>query len=173
MVYGMIQRHSADFDIVSAVGKGTTMRVTFPAYTQPLVSVPRTADVLAPMRRLRVLLIDDDPIIIKALEDALAGDGHMTIAASGGQAGLDAFAATLATPHPFDLVVTDLGMPTIDGRRVANGVKAQSSKTPVIMLTGWGSRMIAENETPPNVDRVLSKPPKLQELRAAIRDLVP
>ena len=44
MVYGMIQRHSAEFDIESDVGKGTTMRVTFPAYTQPLVSAPRTAD---------------------------------------------------------------------------------------------------------------------------------
>ena len=62
-------------------------------------------------------------------------------------------------------------MPTVDGRRVADGIKAQSARTPVIMLTGWGSRMIAEKETPPNVDRVLGKPPKLQELRAAIRDL--
>jgi signal transduction histidine kinase/ActR/RegA family two-component response regulator/uncharacterized membrane protein affecting hemolysin expression len=172
MVYGMIQRHSAEFDIESDVGKGTTMRITFPAYTQPLVSAPRSADTHSPMRRLRVLLIDDDPIIIKALEDALVGDGHMTVAASGGQAGLDTFASARGTPHPFDLVVTDLGMPTVDGRRVADGIKSQSSRTPVIMLTGWGSRMIAEKDTPPNVDRVLSKPPKLQELRAAIRELV-
>ena len=42
-----------------------------------------------PMRRLRVLLIDDDPIIIKALEDALVGEGHVTVTANGGQAGLD------------------------------------------------------------------------------------
>jgi len=172
MVYGMIQRHSAEFDIESDVGKGTTMRITFPAYTQPLMATPRTPVAHSPLRRLRVLLIDDDPIIIKALEDSLAGDGHVTVAASGGQAGLDAFAGALASAHPFDLVVTDLGMPTVDGRRVADGIKSQSSRTPVIMLTGWGSRMIAEKETPPNVDRVLSKPPKLLELRAAIRELV-
>jgi signal transduction histidine kinase/ActR/RegA family two-component response regulator/uncharacterized membrane protein affecting hemolysin expression len=172
MVYGMIQRHSAEFDIESEMGKGTAMRVTFPAYTQPLVSKPRATDVHTPMRRLRVLLIDDDPIIIKALEDALAGDGHVTISANGGQAGLDAFVAALATPHPFDLVVTDLGMPTIDGRRVAEGIKSHSSRTPVIMLTGWGSRMIAEKEIPAHVDRVLGKPPKLLELRTAIRELL-
>jgi signal transduction histidine kinase/ActR/RegA family two-component response regulator/uncharacterized membrane protein affecting hemolysin expression len=172
MVYGMIQRHSAEFDIESEVGRGTTMRVTFPAYTQPLLANPRAIDAHAPVRRLRVLLIDDDPIIIKALEDALAGDGHVTIAANGGQGGLDAFAAALASPHPFDLVVTDLGMPTIDGRRVAEGIKSLSSRTPIIMLTGWGSRMIAEKETPAHVDRVLGKPPKLQELRTAIRELV-
>ena len=172
MVYGMIQRHSAEFDIESAVGKGTTMRVTFPAYTQPLIATPRAIDSHAPMRRLRVLLIDDDPIIIKALEDSLAGEGHVTVAANGGQAGLDAFARAHGTNHPFDLVVTDLGMPTVDGRRVAEGIKAQSSATPIIMLTGWGSRMIAEKETPPCVDRVLGKPPKLQELRSVIRELV-
>jgi CheY-like chemotaxis protein len=172
MVYGMIQRHSAEFDIESAVGQGTTMRVTFPAYTQPLMTKPRATDVHVPMRRLRVLLIDDDPIIIKALEDALAGEGHVTVAANGGQAGIEVFAAALASVHPFDLVVTDLGMPTIDGRRVAAGVKSQSPRTPVIMLTGWGSRMIAEKEVPAHVDRILGKPPKLTELRAAIRELI-
>ena len=171
MVYGMIQRHSAEFDIESAMGKGTTMRVTFPAYTQPLVAKPRAPDAHAPMRRLRVLVIDDDPIIIKALEDALAGEGHVTVAANGGQAGLEVFAVALASVHPFDLVVTDLGMPTIDGRRVAEGIKSHSPRTPVIMLTGWGSRMIAEKEVPDHVDRVLGKPPKLNDLRAAIREL--
>jgi signal transduction histidine kinase/ActR/RegA family two-component response regulator len=172
MVYGMIQRHSAEFDIESAVGRGTRMRVTFPAYTQPLVAAPRAAETHTPTRRLRILLIDDDPIIIKALEDSLAGDGHVTVAASGGQAGLDAFSSALSTHHEFDLVITDLGMPTVDGRRVAEAIKQRSSRTPVVMLTGWGSRMIAEKETPAYVDRVLSKPPRLQDLRAALRELV-
>jgi signal transduction histidine kinase/ActR/RegA family two-component response regulator len=173
MVYGMIQRHSAEFDIESEVGRGTTMRITFPAYTQPLMAKPRAPDAHAPMRRLRVLLIDDDPIIIKALEDALASDGHLTVTASGGQAGIDAFVSAHGSAHPFDLVITDLGMPTVDGRRVAQGIKGHSPKTPVIMLTGWGSRMIAEKEYPPHIDRVLSKPPKLQELRTAFRELIP
>jgi ActR/RegA family two-component response regulator len=60
----------------------------------------------------------------------------------------------------------------VDGRRVAEGIKSRSPKTPVIMLTGWGSRMIAEKETPPCVDRVLSKPPRVQDLRRALRELV-
>ena len=90
------------------------------------------------LRRLRVLLIDDDPIIIKALEDAFDGDGHVTVAASGGRAGLAQFAAAQGTENSFTLVVTDLGMPDIDGRRVAEGIKQISPHTPVIMLTGWG-----------------------------------
>jgi len=172
MVYGMIQRHSAEFDIESDVGKGSTMRIMFPAYTQPVMAAPRPTDGHLPTRRLRILLIDDDPIIIKALEDALAGDGHVTVSASGGQVGLDTFGAAMGTNHAFDLVVTDLGMPAVDGRRVAEGIKQRSPRTPVIMLTGWGSRMIAEKETPPFVDRVLSKPPRLQDLRGALRELI-
>jgi CheY-like chemotaxis protein len=172
MVYGMIQRHSALFDIASVPGEGTTIRIEFIAYTRPLLedSGPNAAP--AEMRRLRVLVVDDDPIIIKALEDALTGDGHAVQSAPGGQAALNMFEKALAAPHPYDVVITDLGMPTIDGRRVAETVKRLSPRTPVVMLTGWGSRMLAEKEVPANVDRLLAKPPRLLELRATLRSLV-
>jgi CheY-like chemotaxis protein len=172
MVYGMIQRHSAEFEIESAVGRGTLMRIAFPAYTQPLLATQRQSTPQLPMRRLRVLVVDDDPIIIKALEDALGGDGHIVVSASGGQAGLDAFSSARGTSGEFSLVITDLGMPHVDGRRVAEGIKRLSPVTPVIMLTGWGNRMLAEHDTPTHVDRVLSKPPRLVELRSALRELV-
>jgi signal transduction histidine kinase/ActR/RegA family two-component response regulator len=172
MVYGMIQRHSAEFEIDSTVGKGTTMRIAFPAYTQPLVSTTRTNVSHGPIRRLRVLVVDDDPIIIRALEDALGGDGHVVVSASGGQAGIETFTSAMGSPNEFALVITDLGMPHVDGRRVAENVKRISGRTPVIMLTGWGNRMLAEHDTPPHVDRVLSKPPRLADLRLAIREMV-
>jgi CheY-like chemotaxis protein len=121
--------------------------------------------------RLRILLIDDDPIIIKALEEALGADGHVTVAAGGGQAGIDAFRAALGTADAFALVITDLGMPRVDGRKVAQTVKTLSPRTPVILLTGWGQRMLADSDIPPHVDRLLSKPPRLQELRRAIKEL--
>jgi CheY-like chemotaxis protein len=144
----------------------------FPAYTQPTLAAQRASTPHLPMRRLRVLVVDDDPIIIKALEDALGGDGHVVVSANGGQAGLDTFASARGTMNEFALVITDLGMPHVDGRRVAEGIKKLSSKTPVIMLTGWGNRMLAEHDTPTHVDRVLSKPPRLAELRGALRELV-
>jgi CheY-like chemotaxis protein len=69
------------------------------------------------------------------------------------------------------LVITDLGMPYVDGRKVATAVKTESPQTPVVLLTGWGRRLIAENDTPPHVDRILSKPPKLAALRTALVEL--
>jgi signal transduction histidine kinase/ActR/RegA family two-component response regulator/uncharacterized membrane protein affecting hemolysin expression len=171
MVYGMVQRHSAEFEIDSAVGRGTTMHVIFPAYTQSFLATMRMPATPFTQRRLRMLLIDDDPLIIKAMEDALSGDGHLITSASGGQAGIDTFATAHGTDDAFAVVFTDLGMPRVDGRKVADTVKRLSPDTPVILLTGWGQRMLAENEIPPHVDRVLSKPPRLQELRIAIREL--
>ncbi len=69
-----------------------------------------------------------------------------------------------AAGAPFPLVITDLGMPHVDGRKVAATIKASVPKTVVLMLTGWGRRLVAEGDVPPGVDQVLSKPPKLIEL---------
>jgi CheY-like chemotaxis protein len=88
--------------------------------------------------------------------------------ASSGEAGIAAFDAANAEGRIFDAVITDLGMPGVDGRRVAAAVKQNSHATPVILLTGWGERMKAEDDVPSGVDCVLSKPPKLKEVRAAL-----
>ena len=69
------------------------------------------------------------------------------------------------------LVITDLGMPYVDGRKVASAIKGASSSTPVILLTGWGQRLAVEGDVPEHVDRILSKPPKLRELREALVQL--
>jgi DNA-binding response OmpR family regulator len=50
-------------------------------------------------------------------------------------------------------------------------VRAASPRTPIILLTGWGQQMDGEHEAPPQVDRLLSKPPRLRELRAALAAL--
>jgi CheY-like chemotaxis protein len=102
------------------------------------------------------------------LQEILEADGHTITAADGGQAGIDAFLAQHATGSPFEVVITDLGMPHIDGRRVSAAVKGASPDTVVVMLTGWGQRLVASGDIPAHVDRVLSKPPKLRELRDAL-----
>ena len=170
MVYGMIQRHSAELNIDSAVGTGTTVRLSFiPAESTMLTQ--QHAPVARAASRLRVLLVDDDPLLLKSVKEVLDEDGHSVVAADGGQNGIDAFQAAHRGGQPFSLVITDLGMPYVDGRKVAAAIKAQSPQTPVVLLTGWGRRLIAENETPPHVDRILSKPPKLAALRAALAEL--
>lgn len=72
----------------------------------------------------------------------------------------------------FDLVITDLGMPVVDGRKVAEALKRIRPEVPILLLTGWGQRMQLDDETVPGVDRILGKPPRLEELRQSVRELV-
>lgn len=170
MVYGMTQRHGAELEIDSEPGAGTTMRLIFPVATQAMTS---TADAIREsLGQLELLLVDDDPLLLKSLRDALERDGHRVASADGGQAGIDEFSSAQRAGRPFDVVVTDLGMPEVDGRTVAAAIKSMAPDTPVILLTGWGYRLRAEGEVPQHVDRVLSKPPKLHELRATLTELV-
>jgi signal transduction histidine kinase/ActR/RegA family two-component response regulator/HAMP domain-containing protein len=171
MVYGMVQRHSAEIDVRSQLGRGTTVELGFQA---PESAIDPTVGVRAlrvPAQRMRILLVDDDPLLTECLRVMLEEDGHQVEAADGGQRGIETFRAAKAAGKPFGVVVTDLGMPYVDGRKVAAAVKDASPDTPVILLTGWGQRMQEEEEKPEHVTLVLSKPPKMHELRAALADV--
>jgi signal transduction histidine kinase len=171
MVYGMAQRHSAELEIESAPSAGTAVRLIFPLSTPTPSgqSTPAVGD--GPPRPLQLLLVDDDPLLNRSLRDALEAEGHEIATAEGGQSGIDKFTAALRSGRPFDVVITDLGMPYVDGRKVAATIKAVSPLTPVVLLTGWGRHMPLDGESAPPVDRILGKPPKLAELRRALAEL--
>ncbi len=173
MVFAMAERHGADVEIDSAPGKGTAVRLAFPPSAAVSSEAPRAARAASIVPRMRILVVDDDPLVAKVLKDTLRLDGHDVSTADGGEAGIRAFRAAAGSPQPFDVVMTDLGMPNVDGSRVAAAVKAASPATPVVLLTGWGRRLQADSETPPNVDRLLSKPPKLSDLREALAGISP
>jgi signal transduction histidine kinase/ActR/RegA family two-component response regulator len=173
MVYGVAQRHDADIEIESSPGRGTTMRLNFPVSVRTVVETSKLAYTPPRVSRMRILVVDDDPLIIKSLRDILEGDGHVVTAASGGREGIEILQSAVDRKEEFSLVMTDLGMPYIDGRQVASAVKKICVNTPVILLTGWGKRLVAEGDIPPNVDRVLNKPPKLNQLRTTLAELAP
>jgi len=173
MVYGMVRRHSAELEIDSTLHRGTTMRITFAAAHAAATVAPPVAAAEETPRPLSILIVDDDPLVLESLGATLGSDGHKVTAADGGQAGVDAFTEVNARGAKFDVVITDLGMPHIDGRRVAAAIKALSSTTPVILLTGWGQRLVDDGDIPAHVDHVLNKPPKLRDLRAALAHVIP
>jgi CheY-like chemotaxis protein len=99
----------------------------------------------------------------------LERDGHQVEACDSGQAGLDEFRVARERGQPFDLVITDLGMPYLDGRQVAKALKQESPATPVILLTGWGAFMKDGGNAQAQVDGILSKPPRSRELRETMQ----
>jgi signal transduction histidine kinase/ActR/RegA family two-component response regulator len=170
MVYGIVQRHNGQMEIDSELLLGTTVRMKFPRSALTEGAAKPVTPVAVPVR-MRILVVDDDPMVIKSLCDTLEFDGHLVVAARGGKEGIETFRGAHERGERFASVITDLGMPDVDGRKVAAGVKAISPATPIILLTGWGQRLVAEEGLPENVDFVLNKPPKLRELRSVLAGL--
>jgi signal transduction histidine kinase/CheY-like chemotaxis protein len=168
MVYGIAKRHHATVEIDSALGDGTTMKLNFPqapegVNLQPTSVIQETSPPYSP---LRLLLVDDDLVLRTSLTDILQADGHALTSVGDGPSGVAAFKAAIAEGRAFDAVITDLGMPVMNGRMVAAAVKDCSASTPVILLTGWGRNFL--NDLPDHVDCVLTKPPTMRDVRAAL-----
>jgi signal transduction histidine kinase/ActR/RegA family two-component response regulator len=164
MVYGMMQRHEGSIEIESAPGCGTCVRLTFPIRQASGQTNYLPAERMAPNRSLRILCIDDEPQVQVLLKDCLTDLGHRVTTASSGKEGVEIFRAALLTQQAYEFVITDLGMPGLDGHQVAQAIKAESPRTPVVMLTGWGAAMKEDGETAPEVDALLGKPARIPEL---------
>jgi len=164
MVYGVMERHEGAIEIQSELGKGTTFLLKFPARTK-LCAKEEGEESDVEVKPLKILCIDDEPLVRELVKEMLERDGHEVEASDGGQSGLDAFRHAREHGRAFDVVITDLGMPYLDGRQVAKAIKQESPKTPVVMLTGWGAFMKEDGDAPAQVDSIISKPPHSRELR--------
>ncbi|HUA37723.1 MAG TPA: response regulator [Candidatus Sulfopaludibacter sp.] len=121
-------------------------------------------DPVSPRRSLRVLCIDDDEMVLESMNDVLAHFGHQVGVAPGGTRGIEMFRAALLQGAPYDVVITDMNMPDVGGYAVAGMIKAESSDTPVILMTGAGNTTRDGGPMSASVDTVVSKPVQMQEL---------
>jgi signal transduction histidine kinase/CheY-like chemotaxis protein len=164
MVYGMMQRHEGTIEIDSAPGRGTSVRLSFPIREKTSPAAESPALQVNQKRSLRILCIDDESQIQELLKNCLTSLEHRVTTASSGKQGVEMFRAAIRKKQPYETVITDLGMPDIDGHQVARTIKAESPGTPVIMMTGWGSVMKDDGEIVSGVDAVVGKPPRIVEL---------
>jgi DNA-binding response OmpR family regulator len=116
----------------------------------------------------RLLIIDDNKEILKALTDFLSKKKYDVVPASDG---LDGLKLLEKEQQGFDLVITDLVMPNISGVGLISIIKKKFPDLPVIAITGWGEHPEAL-ATEAQANRVLEKPFDLSELDTAIRELL-
>ncbi len=172
MVYGMMQRYEGQIEIESAPGRGTCIRLLFPIPVDAVLSEPAAAGPsLTQNRSLRILCIDDEPQVRQLLQDCLTNLGHRVTTAPGGQQGVEMFRAALQGSQAYETVITDLGMPGLDGFQVARSIKAASPQTPIVMLTGWGGAMKENGERALEVTAWLGKPARPSELNSLLLQL--
>ena len=164
MVYGMMQRHGGAIEIDSKLNHGTSIKMNFPVLDGEAAPAPVLQSPAGKQRSLRVLCIDDEPQIRELLSDCLGMFDHKVAVASGGKEGIEMFLAAVRTGQPFQSVITDLGMPEVDGHQVVRAIKAESPQTPVIMMTGWGQIMKDDRDKTKGADALLGKPPSVGKL---------
>jgi len=161
-IHGILQRHEGSIDIESREGEGTTFIIQLPAALEEPAAAPDEGAAEA-ARMLRVLVVDDEPMVREVVAQCLAADGHTTVTAEDGRMGLEAFQT-----GKFDLVIVDRAMPEMSGDELAARIRRVASDQPIIMLTGFGDMMAAAGEHPKDVDAVVAKPVTMQALRQAV-----
>lgn len=113
---------------------------------------------------ISILLVDDEQLIRKSFTRDLSAEHFMVTAVAGGQEAINALAE-----KPFDLVITDLMMPDIDGFAVLKNAKRIAPATSVIILTGYGDMRSAIDALRLGADDFTLKPCEIEELIFRIR----
>jgi CheY-like chemotaxis protein/two-component sensor histidine kinase len=162
---GIIQRHHGTIDVRSNPGEGTTFDIRLPRTEAPDGSPEAPAS--SPVATIRVLVVEDEPILCEQLRAILSIDGHDVRVCTGGPDGLAALSAA-----DFDLVITDLGMPEVDGWEIARVAKARRPETRVALVTGWAGEIADRGDLGERgVDCVISKPYRIQTIRDAVAEV--
>jgi DNA-binding NtrC family response regulator len=113
--------------------------------------------------KLRVLVLDDEPIVCKRLQPALEKLGFA----------VDTFTQSVEAMHQvqqsaYDIVITDLKMKEIDGMRFLEEVKKQRPQTEVIVITGFATMETAKQSFQKGVFDFIAKPFKLSEIQDVV-----
>lgn len=172
MVYGIIKRMRGSIEIDSEEHKGTCVRILLPTACRQIHAGGNTVLPSTSLDTYHLLLIDDENKVLNALRDGLCAAGHRVEIANTGSAGIELFSKAMREGDPFDAVITDLGMPGMDGQQVAEAIKQLNQNCPVTLLTGWGNQLDTLTAPMAHIDAVLAKPPKISEIEALLHDQI-
>lgn len=156
MVFGIVEQHRGQIGVRSAPGEGTTFRITLPLVSEIAVAEPsaKTKDVLDPLVLLRVLVVDDEPMMTKAVVRMLKPAGHLVTTAASAEEALERLAN-----EDFDVVVSDVGMGAgMNGWELVDVVRGRWPDVRVMLATGWGAAIDPGEARTRGVEAVLSKP---------------
>ncbi len=117
-------------------------------------------------RKLRVLVVEDEPILRRTVADRLRDEGYLVRAEKDGMAGLNAF-----RQEAFDIVLLDLVMPRLDGMKVLEEIRADAADVPVIIMTAHGTVETAVEAMKLGSSEFITKPFQLEELSRRIAPL--
>jgi CheY-like chemotaxis protein len=155
--FGIVRRHNGSIEVESEVGRGTTFRISLPLALGPASNSNRsfTSNGLAGLRKVRVLVVDDEVTVREVLTDALTAEGFEVVSVESGREALTTYDAH---DGEFDAVFTDIGMPDMSGCELATAIRRRSETVSLAIVSGWADAISRDTRTAVKADWVVSKP---------------
>jgi PAS domain S-box-containing protein len=172
-VWGFVRQSGGFVRVQSAPGAGTAITIHMPRHAQAAPDAPEPAAEAAsppppPMAAgTRVLTVEDDQAVRALISAALHDLGCTVLEADDGLAGWH----IVQSGAPLDLVITDVGLPGMNGRQLADAARAARPGLKVLIITGYAGTALADLELPPGM-ALLRKPFTLADLAAAVTALL-
>ncbi|WP_363351866.1 response regulator [Methylocystis echinoides] len=171
-VYGFVKQSGGFVRIESAPQKGTSVHIYLPGRAQlPSVAAqhpPASDRVYSPCSKQggKILVVEDQEEVRRQIVTTLQGIGCKTVEAGDGSTGLK----LVESGEPFDLLVSDIGLPGLNGLQLAHAARAAYPDLPILLITGYAGKSAGTLQLAANME-VLRKPFRLDELAARVRSL--
>jgi len=171
MVYGFARQSEGHAHIYSEQGQGTTVKIYLPRHGAAATEAPgAAADAMQPKARSgeTVLVVEDETSVRELVIDVLNDLGYRALEAADGPASLQ----VLRSPERIDLLITDVGLPGMNGRQVADAAREHRPDLKVLFITGYAeSAAMANGFLAPGMEMV-TKPFAIDALATRIRDMI-
>ena len=171
-VYGIVKQSGGFIFADSELGRGTSFVIYLPVFAGALAeAVPDEAKAAPPALwgSGRILIVEDEDMVRSVAERALARQGYQVATAANGEEALEALDAAIAAGEAFDLVVSDVMMPVMDGPTMVAEARVKLPALPVLFMSGYAEEQLRKSIAIDNVS-FLPKPFSVQQLAEATRD---